>query len=294
MIEIIFFFQRWLYLVEEGTINIVSHVSLIKDPIFVEIFNILLIISLLFLVWCLVRKRNKNILLLFLIFLGYVLFIFFGVNYSTYLKTRNELEGVQGRYLFPVLGPLVIIMAYSLLNVFKNKLINILIFCFVSFFFIYSDFGYFYSNYYKWYFSVPGLSYKYGNVGQINKGQSSPKQVFSFKENSEKNYGLGIYISTYSNEIKKGFKVNLFDGDCNKILWIYEPKKIKDNFYLSIKLPNNLDKNNNYCFNIENDTSNKPITVWYSSVDLPGNVFEEMDKDLIYDLLDQETTERFK
>lgn len=279
---------------EERTINVISHESLVKNSFYVYIFHALLIISLVFLVWTLVIKKNNKILLLFLIFLAYSSFVFFEVNYRTYLITKNISEGIQGRYLFPVLGPLVIVMAYSLLSIFKNKLINLIIFVVVSGFFIYSDFGYLVKNYHQWYFLVPGLSHEFGNVGEINKGQSSPRQIFNFKKDLNKNYGLGIYVSTYGNKIKKGYVVNLYDDRCQNLIWSFEPKKIRDSFYLVIKLPEYLNKNMDYCFDIENKFSEKPITVWYSSVDLPGNILDNEDKDLVYDLLDRITTERFK
>jgi hypothetical protein len=51
----------------------------------------------------------------------YALFLMYGVNYGIYRSTGACCLALQGRYLFPVLGPIVVVFAYYLLRLFRSR-----------------------------------------------------------------------------------------------------------------------------------------------------------------------------
>jgi hypothetical protein len=51
----------------------------------------------------------------------YALFLMFGVNYGIYRSTGACCLALQGRYLFPVLGPIAVISVYYLLLLFRGR-----------------------------------------------------------------------------------------------------------------------------------------------------------------------------
>jgi hypothetical protein len=73
----------------------------------------------------------------------YGLFLLYGVNYHGYLSTGALGLGLQGRYIFPVLGPLYIVSSYYLLRLFRSGYLRTGVLATACIIFIASDFPYF-------------------------------------------------------------------------------------------------------------------------------------------------------
>jgi hypothetical protein len=73
----------------------------------------------------------------------YSLFLMYAVNYPIYLKAEIFNLAVQGRYIFPVIGPLYILWSYYLLRLFKERNARVIIFFVTALIFIASDLPYF-------------------------------------------------------------------------------------------------------------------------------------------------------
>ncbi len=271
-----------------GIFNVVSHKSLIKTGRYMDLVNLLMIVILSCFIFVLIKniKKSKNILILFLIFFGYVSYLFYNVNWLGYNRSLSLL-GIQGRYVFPVISCFVVIWAYSFINLFNKKWISVLLICGIFVFMFLGEGYYLFKNYKKWCFDNPWFSYELGNVGEINKGEFAEKQMFDLSDESEDTLGIGIYFSTYSKEIRDGFYLNLYKGNnCQDLLESIPIKGIKDNNFAAVRFSDDLDKNFNYCFDIENRNSDNPVTIWYSGL----NVDE---KEYIYDLLERRLMDKY-
>jgi len=75
----------------------------------------------------------------------YALILMYAVNYATYLEFRATGLTLQGRYLFPVIGPMYVLLSYYLLQLAKGSYVRLGIFTLASLIFIGSDFPYFLS-----------------------------------------------------------------------------------------------------------------------------------------------------
>lgn len=73
----------------------------------------------------------------------YGLFLLYGVNYQTYRSTGALGLGLQGRYIFPVLGPIYVVSSYYLLRLFRSGRLRLGVSAAVCVLFIASDFPYF-------------------------------------------------------------------------------------------------------------------------------------------------------
>ena len=73
----------------------------------------------------------------------YAFFLMYFVNYRVYLETGSMGLALQGRYLFPVIGPLYALASCYLLRLFNGKGKRLALLCVAAFIFILSDFPYF-------------------------------------------------------------------------------------------------------------------------------------------------------
>ncbi len=73
----------------------------------------------------------------------YVFFLMYGVNYQNYLYYELLVMQLQGRYLFPVLGPIYVLSSYYLLRLFRGRYMRLGVFSAAAVIFIASDFPYF-------------------------------------------------------------------------------------------------------------------------------------------------------
>lgn len=289
---------KWYRLILEGVFNVVSHKSLIKGSRYMWLVELMMIGILIPLLIILIRKskEKKYILGLVLIFLLYTTYLFLTVNWKAFIKGGSYL-GIQGRYLFPVLGSFIVVWAYSWIKLFNRKWISWLIIIITFIFLFWGEGYYIFKHYKRWCFDNVWLSSELGNAGEINKGNKSNKQVFNLKNEKKDVLGIGVYASTYSQEINEGFYLNLYINNCEKLIGSFPIKGIVDNRFFAVKFDKILDKNIEYCFDIENRNNDKPITVWYSGVDLSGQVIDESSqkqKDYIYDLLEDRLVKKYK
>jgi hypothetical protein len=72
-------------------------------------------------------------------------FLMYAVNYQVYLEFRAPGLTLQGRYLFPVVGPMYVLMSYYLIQLVRINSVRLGIFTLVTLVFICSDFPYFLS-----------------------------------------------------------------------------------------------------------------------------------------------------
>ncbi|NLZ24804.1 glycosyltransferase family 39 protein, partial [Candidatus Dojkabacteria bacterium] len=99
------------------------------------------------------RKWDKADIYLLLISLFYASILFFVQNYSMYLRKNHMYLALQGRYLFPVLPMIYILVSKSLSFIKNNRLRYILIGMFVLLF-LYSNIPFFFLNVESWWFGV--------------------------------------------------------------------------------------------------------------------------------------------
>lgn len=274
-ISFISFTRNWFDLMIDRTINIASHKSLYKPPVFKDMFAMLFLFSACLLI--LNKNKDRNIKILCFLFLGYLVYLLF-YKYYYYITSElvNEHSAVAGRYFFPVIGPFIILFVYSFWNTFKNKIISIIILSIISLFFVYSDTIYLFQNYKVW--SVAYTNETKDTVGPISSGQSSLKQKFKIGQEYS-NSEIGIYAATYTKGIKGGYVLNLYEGDCLTNIETVEIKRIMDNNYTVVEFEDSLEYERMYCFDIENTGNELPITLWYSLNDIEGSVIEVLLED---------------
>lgn len=147
--NIIEYFVKWQATVQWSIFDVVSHRSLEKSGLINKGYNLFVILAIISIFWQ-IYKRNKFIVYLFLIFIGYTTFYFFYM-YKSYLDTLLFGPAIQGRYLFPVLAAFIVPASYSILNITKNKYVRLGLFIGISVFFVYFDFFWFLRHYQVWY-----------------------------------------------------------------------------------------------------------------------------------------------
>ena len=77
------------------------------------------------------KKWNKIDKYLMIILLFYIFILFFTQNYSMYLTYNHYYLGLQGRYIFPVMSIIYILMAKSFVIITKRRLRYFLLFSFI-------------------------------------------------------------------------------------------------------------------------------------------------------------------
>lgn len=282
------YFINWEKIVEERSSNIVSHKSLIKSSRINSFVHYLLVISfvVLFLKF-IFSYRDKNFFLLFIITIFYILFLF-AKNYKTYLLTGDIGIATQGRYVFPVLVPLVFLITYSIFSLINNRFYKVVVLSMVAIIFIYLDFIYTLTHFQTWYFDDPVLTNELGNINSLNIGQTSPYQVFTFNNGlDDSTEFLGLYVSTYNKDISDGFVLNLYEGDCSTLIKTFSLNDVSDNQYLVVDFGEELMLDHNYCFNVENNNSVDPITLWWTEENPNLDVRE---KSLVFDFIPDNLT----
>ncbi|NTX00018.1 MAG: hypothetical protein HGB35_08870, partial [Geobacteraceae bacterium] len=73
----------------------------------------------------------------------YAVFLMYAVNYLVYLEFRAPGLTLQGRYLFPVIGPAYVLLSYYLIQLAKVNSVRLVIFALASLLFIIFDFPWF-------------------------------------------------------------------------------------------------------------------------------------------------------
>jgi len=135
------YFSQWNMLLEGSILGIMGHRLMYKTPMEILPYNILILLSFLFMLYRFKdQKRLINYCAISVVLYAFILFYF--VNYKSYLKTAYPPAGLQGRYLFPVIYPLVFLFSYFLLNNFQ-KILRVVLFLGVTVVLLWGDLPYF-------------------------------------------------------------------------------------------------------------------------------------------------------
>lgn len=134
----------WVQQMLAGTFGIMAHLAMPNSGLTLLPFVLLIVLTS---VAILLRWRPSDSAWLpadmMVIAACYGLFLMYGVNYRTYLSTGAIGLALQGRYLFPVLGPISVISSYYLLHLFRSASLRLGIAAAISLLFIAFDFPYF-------------------------------------------------------------------------------------------------------------------------------------------------------
>lgn len=152
-LRIIKYFEVWVIKMTEGIFNIVSHKSLVKGTWFHRSLFVFFIMALVGLFRRLYNRKNKLGLLMILITVFYAAVLFFYVNLRTFTihyASSERYSGIQGRYLFPVLGPLVVMFSYGLVNFSQNHKVRIILILVFILLMLYADLFFFLRHYHLW------------------------------------------------------------------------------------------------------------------------------------------------
>jgi hypothetical protein len=114
------YFIEWVKLMVASTYGIKAHLELESTPANF-IFTVLAALAALVVLASWKQGRRKEPLLLAGIALLYIAYLFYFINFQTYLFFRNEGMSVAGRYLFPVLPSLYMIAIAGTFNLLRNK-----------------------------------------------------------------------------------------------------------------------------------------------------------------------------
>jgi hypothetical protein len=111
----------WCRTVFGSVFGILAHISMLNQGPTTLPFVALLVLACL---GVLVRWRPRDAerlpACLMVIAVFYAFFLMYYVNYSSYRNYGSLLIGLQGRYLFPVIGPIYVLASYYLLSLFKD------------------------------------------------------------------------------------------------------------------------------------------------------------------------------
>jgi hypothetical protein len=144
-IEPYWYVPHWVHLMTDRTYGIFGHKTMMLSyNQFASYFTLLILGSILF-----IRKfdiKNNKQIFLVVLSLSYISILMFYTNYQGYLSYGLLHAAVQGRYIFPVIVPIYILIVYGLLS-FKNKYIRAIIFWVVLFIYLYGNIPFFIKNF---------------------------------------------------------------------------------------------------------------------------------------------------
>ena len=140
-----YYFYVWKLHMYDGTFGIFGQQKLFKKPELIIPYEVIINISLLGLAKQ-ISPKKKILLILSIISAFFILVLAYYQNYSSYLASSMTFFAVHGRYLFPVLAPMCILMSYSLMNLFKNHFLKAVIFIMVAIVFLFGDYIYYKRN----------------------------------------------------------------------------------------------------------------------------------------------------
>ena len=131
----------WGRTVMGSIFGILAHRSMINQELAILPFvGLLLLTSLAFMIQWRPREAEWLPTSLAVIAVFYGFFLMYFVNYRTYLFYSNPVIGLQGRYLFPVIGPIYVLSSYYLLRLFRREYARLALLIAAALIFIASDF----------------------------------------------------------------------------------------------------------------------------------------------------------
>ncbi len=124
--------------------GIKAHLSMLNEGLTIIPVAVLMLLALLGFVMHWRRGSQVGIAAYLLILCGfYAIFVMYVHNYQVYLYYENFSMGLQGRYLFPVLGAFYVCFSYSLMRLFRSESLRLGLVGTAIFVFIASDFPFF-------------------------------------------------------------------------------------------------------------------------------------------------------
>jgi len=136
----------WIVLVLHHSVGIASHMSLLKNHIYLGSYLFIFLFSLyLFLRYWKSTCAEGRIADAFLLCIFYTIILMQFVGYPIYLFGRSVRFAMHGRYFFPVIVPFYGVVSYSLISPFRKQ-VQIGICLLIAIFFIWGDFPYFFLN----------------------------------------------------------------------------------------------------------------------------------------------------
>ena len=143
-VTIYWYFHHWVYYQIESLYGVLAHTSMILPHKGVLCFYGIFIISITLFIRNFDFKSSEQKFLSFLI-VSYLFVLFFFLNYSTYIDQGILQSGIQGRYLFPILVPIYVLIA-SNLSYIRRSYLKVGLFLLFSSIFIYWNIPFFLSN----------------------------------------------------------------------------------------------------------------------------------------------------
>jgi len=144
---------KWTQLMSQIFFGIMGHIAMHKQPTQNLPYIIIIFGSLGLIIKSIIKRQFSNYQLILLgVFLFYSLVLMQYQNYSNYIHSGVLALAVQGRYLFPVIVPLYLLMTTSMLSI-TSKWWQWFVLAGVALVFIWGDFPFFLSHATKgWYF----------------------------------------------------------------------------------------------------------------------------------------------
>ena len=145
------YIPHWVYLMTDRVYGIFGHQSmLLSYGQFSRYFGIIALGIILFLTNCGVKNSKYKFFISLILF--YVFILMYRTNYQGYLSHGLLHAAVQGRYIFPVIAPIYIVVTQGLLS-FKSKYVRAIIFGIVLSVFVYGNMPFFMKNFTEdWFF----------------------------------------------------------------------------------------------------------------------------------------------
>ena len=124
--------------------GILAHVSMLNEgPTILPFVTMLVLAGIGILVRWRPRDTEQLPSYLMVIAFFYAFVLLYYINYSSYVAYRSLLIGLQGRYLFPVIGPIYVLASYYLIGLFRGEYARLGVFLAAALIFIAFDFPYF-------------------------------------------------------------------------------------------------------------------------------------------------------
>lgn len=240
-----------------------------------------------------------NILLATIFFYSSFLLVYF--NYiMVYKKYLVVALAVQGRYLFPVIGLIYILMCKYLFTM-RGKAWRMFISISILLIFVSGCFPFFQRNVTaKWLgkYDVVDLGLRVNKNDHIPNGITESNQFTqTFYSDRQNLMGIEIFVSTFGEKDVDDYTFTLYEEGCEVVL---EEVLIDggsefavDNSYHSILFPEQVDSlGRKYCFTLspESEVVDKPITLQLSDLDVydGGDLFlseKYLGKDIVFNLI---------
>jgi hypothetical protein len=146
----------WVQMMASGIFGIFGHILMASEGPLMWLFAAVFVLAgFAVIVRWRPSKTTRLPLYLMVVAVFYSLFLMYGVNYKGYLGTGKPDLSLQGRYVFPVLGPIYVVVSYYLLCLFRSAYARLIVAGAVSLLFIASDLPFFLLHVTPEWFALP-------------------------------------------------------------------------------------------------------------------------------------------